>query len=180
MKPKSKNLIYLTLIAALIATSAYFYFTKQYIPQNQIQVYFNKDTKINNKLIKLTQDAEEYVYFAIYTFTRDDIKNALLAAKYRGLDVKGITDKKQIKEIDLQRKIVKELTEAGIPIALQDHDSIMHLKTLVTEKAYASGSYNWTTSGTFKNDEILEIGYNENVRKQYLDIIENLFKQYIN
>jgi len=54
----------------------------------------------------------------------------------------------------------------------------MHIKTLVTEKGYASGSYNWTTSGTFKNDEVLEIGYDEGVRSQYQEIIESLFNKY--
>ncbi len=177
MKNK-KDSIYLILIVALIAASAYFYFTKQYIPARQIQVYFNKETKVNKELIKLTRDAEEYVYFAIYTFTRSDIKDALLAAKYRGLEVKGITDKKQIKRIASQRKIINELKKAGIPIVVQDHDSIMHIKALVTEKAYASGSYNWTTSATYKNDEVLEIGYDEDVRSQYQKIIENLFNKY--
>ncbi len=63
------------------------------------------------------------------------IKDALLGAQHRGIDVRGIMDRKQSMEIDSQRKIFKELTEAGIPVVIQDHAAIMHLKTIVSEKA---------------------------------------------
>ena len=54
----------------------------------------------------------------------------------------------------------------------------MHLKALVTDKAYLSGSYNWTSAATNLNDEILEIGRDENIRKKYHDILEEIFNKY--
>jgi hypothetical protein len=41
---------------------------------------------------------------------------------------------------------------------------------LVTDKAYALGSYNWTEAATTLNDEILEIGTAEPLREEYLNI----------
>lgn len=142
------------------------------------EVYYNKTTELNKELVSLIQESNEYVYFAVYTFTRFDIKDALLGAKHRGVKVIGLMDKKQNQEIPNQGKIFNQLKEAGIPIYTQDHNYIMHLKVLVTEKAYASGSYNWTSNATTRNDEVLEIGKDPETVKKYTKLLENLFKKY--
>jgi phosphatidylserine/phosphatidylglycerophosphate/cardiolipin synthase-like enzyme len=175
-----KDLIYLLIIILLVGISAQFYYTYRYKPiaDRQIKVYYNQDRELNKEIINLTREADKFVYFSIYTFTRNDIKDALLAAKYRGLEVKGLTDRSQASQIDLQEKIIKELKDAGIPVSQQDHAGIMHTKVLVTDKAYASGSYNWTAAATDLNDEVLEIGKDEQVRKQYQNILEEMFRKY--
>ncbi len=98
------------------------------------------------------------MYFAVYTFTRDDIKDALLGAKFRGLIVQGIVDKDQTASLVSQTKLVKTLRDAGIPVAVQSHSGIMHLKAVVTDHGYISGSYNWTAAATKVNDEVIEVG----------------------
>jgi phosphatidylserine/phosphatidylglycerophosphate/cardiolipin synthase-like enzyme len=172
--------IYVVIIILLLALCGQFYYSYTYLPHQErdIQVYYNKDIEANKKIIDVIRDADQYVYFAIYTFTRADIKDALLGAKHRGLNVRGVVDKEQIAKIDDQRKIAQELRDAGIPISVQSHSAIMHLKTIVTEKAYVSGSYNWTASATNSNDEVLEIGRDEAVRKQYERVLQELFQRY--
>lgn len=180
----NKDLVYIIIIIGLTAVSAQFYYSFHLIPPNQalptknVEIYYNRDTQANQQIINQIQQADKFVYFAIYTFTRTDIKDALLGAKYRGLEVKGVLDKKQSTEIDAQTKIVKELRSAKIPVAFQTHSAIMHMKTVVTDKSYASGSYNWTASATDKNDEVLEVGTDDSIRKQYLKVIKELFKNY--
>ncbi|MEK7618501.1 MAG: phospholipase D-like domain-containing protein [Patescibacteria group bacterium] len=178
MKPQTKEKLYLAAIALLIAACAQFYFTYRYQPAHEVQVYYNQEQELNKEIMGIIRDADEYVYFAIYTFTRNDIKDALLGAKYRGVDVVGVTDKKQVSDIELQGKIINELRKADIPIYEHDHSAIMHLKTVVSEKAYASGSYNWTGAGTNNNDEILEVGKDEGIRKQYETVLRKLVEKY--
>ncbi len=175
-----REFIYIALIILLAGVAGQFWYTYRYVPvqEREIVVYYNKDEQLNKHIISTIRDADQFVYFAIYTFTKTDIKDALLAAKQRGLRVVGITDKEQIAQIENQRKIVDELKKAGIPVFVQSHSAIMHLKTVVTEKAYASGSYNWTQSATEANDEVLEIGRDESVRKQYQRVLEELFGKY--
>ncbi len=177
MKNK-KDIAFLTVIILLIGLCGQFYYSYRYQPAHQISVYYNQDHALNTEIINTIRDADQFVYFAVYTFTRQDIKEALLAAKYRGLEVVGVTDKVQYAGAPGQKQIIDDLREAGIPIYQQNHSGIMHLKTVVTEKTYASGSYNWTTSATNINDEVLEIGHDENLRKTYQDILEELFKKY--
>lgn len=175
---RSKDLYYLIAIAVLIGVSARFYYVFRYLPARQIEVFYNQDIRANQKVMQVIRDADQFAYFAVYTFTREDLKDALLGAKRRGLNVRGITDREQTEKIDLQKKNIKALRDAGIPVAVQDHLGIMHLKTLVTDKGYASGSYNWTGAATDLNDEVLEIGRDQAVRSQYQKVLEELLNKY--
>lgn len=176
----NKDFLYLTVIIVLIGLCGQFYYSYHYKPANErkVSVYYNHDIQANEKIIQTIQDADQYVYFAIYTFTRSDIKDALLGAKHRGLTVEGLTDENQLQQSEQQEKIIKELREAGIPLTVQSHSGLMHIKTLVTEKAYVTGSYNWTTAATETNDEILEIGYDPTIRRQYENTIKEVLAKY--
>jgi phosphatidylserine/phosphatidylglycerophosphate/cardiolipin synthase-like enzyme len=174
----TRDLAYLVVIALLLALCGQLYYTTRLHPAFETRVYYNHDEALNNQITSLIRDADKFVYFGIYTFTRQDIKNALLGAKYRGLDVRGITDRDQTDKVALQGKIIKELRDAGIPVAEQDHSGIMHLKAIVTDKGYASGSFNWTSSATNLNDEVLEVGTQEPIRNQYEKILREVITKY--
>jgi phosphatidylserine/phosphatidylglycerophosphate/cardiolipin synthase-like enzyme len=175
---KIKEGIYWGVIFVLLVFCARVYYTYSYAPAQEIRVYYNHDTQENKQIINLIQNADKFVYFAVYTFTKTDIADALLGAKHRGLAVAGVTDKNQLGSLASQQKIIKELSDAGVPIVTQDHSAIMHMKAVVTDKGYASGSYNWTAAATDSNDEVLEIGSDEIVRKQYETILRRVFQKY--
>ncbi len=141
----------------------------------QATVLYSLDRKQNDRaLIALIDNAHTYVYFAIYTFTLPDVAGALICAKERGVDVRGIVDKKN-STTSYEAPLIAKLRAAGIPLETQTHPTgIMHLKVLVTENAYASGSYNWTRSATQINDEVLEIGTNPTLRARYTDIVKQI------
>jgi len=145
------------------------------IAARDFTVLYSLDKKQNDQALVDTIDgAEKYVYFAIYEFTKENIVGALIRAKQRGLEVRGIMDAGQSQNA-AQAHIVSELKNAGIPLEFQKHEKgIMHMKVLVTDHAYALGSYNWTGSATTLNDEILEIGTAEPLREEYLDIVNKV------
>lgn len=148
---------------------------------NSIRVIYSLDQKRNDQeLIALINEAEDYVYFAIYTFTLPTIADALVEAKKRGVDVKGIMDSEQSRN-SYGAPITATLLNAGIPVVTERHatgNGIMHIKLLVTEQAYAFGSYNWTKSATTINDEILEIGTDKALRQTYENILKKLLDAY--
>jgi phosphatidylserine/phosphatidylglycerophosphate/cardiolipin synthase-like enzyme len=149
-------------------------FVLNYRVASQFHVIYSLDARHNDQeIIKVINDADKYVYFAIYYFSKSNIATALIEAKKRGLIVWGITDNEA--SLNSNKNIVAELRDAGITVETQKHpEGIMHMKTIVTDKAYASGSYNWTASATNVNDEVLEVGTNEGVRKQYLEIVKKV------
>lgn len=176
----NRDFIYIVIIAILLATCGQLVYSYKYIPHQgrRVEIFYNQDIEANRKVISTIENADKFVYFAIYTFTRNDIKDALLGAKHRGLEVRGITDKDQLAKIDLQEKIIKELRNAGIPVAVQNHSAIMHMKTVVTDKEYVSGSYNWTAAATDQNDEIIETGRDESIRRQYERVLGEVLGKY--
>ncbi len=134
----------------------------------------------DQELIAVIDGAKTHLYFAIYTFTHKGIAEALARAKTRGVDVRGVVDSGQFEE-QFSSSVREILEKAGIPLVAEKHPSasgIMHLKMLVTDSAYAHGSYNWTNSATTINDELLEIGTDPALRKVYEDFLLQLLEAY--
>mgnify|MGYP001567354374 CR=1 FL=1 len=143
-------------------------------------VYSLSEKRNDQELIALINAAEEHIYFAIYTFTLPSIADALVSAKKRGVDVRGVVDSEQSRN-SYGAPITAKLLDADIPLVTEKHatgNGIMHIKLLVTEQAYAFGSYNWTKSATTINDEILEIGTDPALRQAYENILKKLLEAY--
>ncbi|MCR4333603.1 MAG: phospholipase D-like domain-containing protein [Patescibacteria group bacterium] len=151
------------------------------LPQGSIRVVYSLDQKQNDKeIIALIDGAKSRIYFAIYTFTLPSIADALVAAKKRGIDVRGVMDSGQSSN-SYGAPITEKLLAAGISIVTEKHatgNGIMHIKAIVTDSAYALGSYNWTSSATNINDEILEIGTDPALRQAYENILKKLLTAY--
>jgi hypothetical protein len=144
-------------------------------------VIYSLDEKRNDEeIIALIDAAKTHIYFAMYEFTLHNIADALVAAKRRGVEVQGLVDAGESAN-SYDQPIMQELVGAGIPIEVQKHEGgsgIMHIKAIVTDSAYALGSYNWTSSATNVNDEILEIGTHPELRQTYENILKKLFASY--
>lgn len=170
--------VLLAIIAAFILILSTYIFTLKRDEasfQSEFQVIYSLDKRRNDqKIISLIDHAEHYAYFAMYTFTLSDVAEALIRAKQRGVDVQGITDAGQATTSE-EAFILQKLSAAGISVLTQKHlDGIMHVKALVTDQAYAIGSYNWTESATDANDEILEIGTDDFLRNRYFSIVKKI------
>lgn len=176
MKEKAKGPLGIVLLCIfctfLSGLATYSFVTHTY--NSQFSVFYSLDKKQNDKeIISVIDNADRYVYFAIYYFTKENIADALIRAHKRGLIVWGIVDRES--SVGASKVLVQKLKDAGVTVEVQKHDEgIMHIKAVVTDKAYASGSYNWTASATTANDEILEVGTNQFVRSKYLSILKQL------
>ncbi|HYF05312.1 MAG TPA: phospholipase D-like domain-containing protein [Patescibacteria group bacterium] len=180
-----RDIVYILVIGILAAFCVQLSYIKVVEPKLRAEpvgaeVIYNQEARADQKIIETIEAADKFVYFAVYTFTKDNIRDALLAAKIRGLEVRGVTDEEQIDRIKEQEALIKELRTAGIPVVEDNHSGIMHLKVVVTDKSFISGSFNWTAAATERNDEVLEYGTDEKLRKAYQNILEKLFKKYEN
>lgn len=122
-----------------------------------VDVYYAPEDLPLDHLVKLYDGARRYIYTAVYALTSPTVTKALVAAKKRGVDVRVITDRERLKD-SKQRTALETLRLAGIPIRVNIHDGLMHLKQVVVDdEINASGSMNHTTSGNRYNDERLDI-----------------------
>lgn len=144
----------------------------------QTEIIYNQTTRADLALTRIINEADTYVYFVIYTITNQEIVDALIAAKLRGLEVRGVADYGQSIQ-DFEKPLISKMRKYGIEIITPfKPEGIIHMKLLVTDKAYASGSFNWTRSAATVNEEILEIGKVRLLHDKYLGVFHSVYKKY--
>jgi phosphatidylserine/phosphatidylglycerophosphate/cardiolipin synthase-like enzyme len=122
-----------------------------------IEVYYAPEDEPLTKLTKIYDHASRYIYVAVYGLTSPLAVKGLVEAKKRGLDVRVITDRERLDD-QKQKTAVETLHLAGIPVLVNQHDGLMHLKQVVIDdEISASGSMNHTGSGNRYNDERLDV-----------------------
>jgi phosphatidylserine/phosphatidylglycerophosphate/cardiolipin synthase-like enzyme len=122
-----------------------------------VEIYYAPEDLPGDRLAALYEKARRYIYVAVYGFTYPPIVKALVAAKKRGVDVRVITDREKLND-PKQRAALKTLRLAGIPILINRHDGLMHMKQVVVDdEVNTSGSMNQTGSGNRYNDERLDV-----------------------
>jgi len=122
-----------------------------------IDVYYAPEDQPIDRVIGLYAHATRYIYVSVYALTAPSVVKALVEAKRRGLDIRVITDRERLND-PKQRSAVNTLRLAGVPIRINRHDGLMHLKQVVIDDVInVSGSANHTTSGNRYNDERLDV-----------------------
>lgn len=122
-----------------------------------IEVWYGPEDRPLEHLVQMYDRATRYIFVAVYGLTSPLTVKALVEAKRRGIDVRVVTDRERLEDVK-QRTALSTLREAGIPIKINRHDSLMHLKqAVIDDEINTSGSMNQTTSGNRYNDERLDI-----------------------
>lgn len=122
-----------------------------------VDVYYAPEDHPIDRVVHLYDRATRYIYVSVYGLTAPSVVKALVNAKHRGVDVRVITDRERLND-PKQHSAVKTLRLAGVPIRINRHDALMHLKQVVIDDAInTSGSANHTTSGNRYNDERLDV-----------------------
>lgn len=122
-----------------------------------VDVYYAPEDEPIDRVIDLYAYATKYIYVAVYGLTAPSVVKALVEAKRRGVDVRVITDRERLTD-PKQHSAVNTLRLAGVPIKINRHDALMHMKQAVIDDVVnTSGSANHTTSGNRYNDERLDV-----------------------
>lgn len=125
---------------------------------NTIQYYFTKNEDHPEKaLAEVINCSKTTLDIAIYSLSQKDIVNAIIKAKIRGVNIRIITDKQEAASKS-EMGVLEELKDRGIPIKINCHDGLMHMKvSIIDESIVTTGSYNYTQEASTKNDEVLVI-----------------------
>lgn len=122
------------------------------------EYYFSQDKgNPDQQLIKVISGAKSNLDIAIYSLTKESIVDAIIKAKSSGVNVRLITDKQESKSKSETKQLTK-LKAAGIPVKINSHKGLMHLKVTIADKSIVTtGSYNYTEAATKSNDEVLVV-----------------------
>jgi len=115
----------------------------------------NYQGSITEKLIQHIDDAKKTIHIASFEADLNDVANALIRAKKRGVDVRWITDDESgiLADTKPGRGQFKMLKAAGIPILDDGRGALMHDKFWIFDgQTIWSGSTNITVSGMFEQN----------------------------
>jgi len=133
-------------------------------------------------ILDAINQAKESIDFAIFYFTSDPVRDALLAAHERGVRIRGIWDALGSANASAPDE---ELCEAGIPILIEQTKGLMHNKLIVVDAfaqtpgarpSVVTGSLNWTSGGVSINNENTLVLYHPLVAAAYAFEFQNLWE----
>jgi phosphatidylserine/phosphatidylglycerophosphate/cardiolipin synthase-like enzyme len=146
------------------------------IDGTQVEVYFSPDDGTASSLIDLIERAQESVYFMAYSFTSDEIAQAMLDRAAVGVTVAGVFDESQVKsnrggEYD-------NMVSNGLDVHLDGNPERMHHKVIIIDgRLVITGSYNFSASAEERNDENTLIIHSPVIASQYLAEFERVYAE---
>ncbi len=138
-----------------------------------ISIYFSPDSDFEEEIIRLINNSQNSIYFLAFAFTNDKIADALIEAKNRGVEIKGVFDKDQN---DFQAgSEYNKLLENGIEAKLSENK--LHSKVFIFDSHIViTGSYNFTRSANDKNNENSLVIDDQNITNAYIDNFFSIYK----
>jgi phosphatidylserine/phosphatidylglycerophosphate/cardiolipin synthase-like enzyme len=119
-----------------------------------VELYFPRaGDEADKALATFLTEGTGLVRVAIYSLNRPIVVAALLEVKDR---LRLITDHVQSFGA-AQAAALRELQAAGVPIKVNHHSGLMHLKMAVRDGACCVGSFNYTNNAEMLNDEVLAV-----------------------
>lgn len=133
-----------------------------------VEIFFSPRGQVASRIVQLINSAQTSIQFLAYSFTSNDIGNAIIAKARDGLNVSGVVDHSQATQ---QGNEYDPFKQAGLDVHLDGNGKgLMHHKLIIIDHHIViTGSYNFTTSAEKTNDENLIIIDNADVAAQYME-----------
>ncbi len=128
-----------------------------------VQACFSPNGKCAAHVVREIGSAKKELLVAVYAFTSDDLANALVQAKKRGVAIQIVLDRdfdlanpsSKGKFLDAQKIPVRRISGAK-PVGAEKDAGLMHQKFAIIDRSVVlAGSYNWTYAAENSNDENL-------------------------
>ena len=139
-----------------------------------IEVYFSPEDGTLDRILTAVNAAQESISFMAYSFTSDELAEALIERAKSGVSVLGVFDEDQYHsnagtEFDT-------LKNAGIDVRLDGNPRLMHNKVIIIDhQVVITGSYNFSNNAEHNNDENTLIIHNQNIATQFLAEFQQIY-----
>jgi phosphatidylserine/phosphatidylglycerophosphate/cardiolipin synthase-like enzyme len=144
------------------------------IDSSQVETYFSPDDDTADHIVELVRSAQKEIRFLAYSFTSDEIAEAMLERAAAGVQVSGVFEEGQYysntgSEFD-------RLAAAGLDVRLDGNPRNMHHKViLIDNQIVILGSYNFSRNAEEFNDENTLIVHNAEMVAQFLTEFERVW-----
>ena len=146
------------------------------LPLNNAQVAFCPSPQCVSLTESAIDAAQQRIDVAMYSFTNDELGQALVRAKQRGVEVRVILEKQQS---TTQYSELELLKNANIPVRIDSNPQLMHHKFAVIDSEFViTGSMNWTANGVKENNENVLVIHSPELNAQFAQEFETLWKEF--
>lgn len=146
------------------------------IDGTRLETCFAPDDGCAAKLVRLLGSAQNSVRFMAFSFTSDELADAMIERIGSGVDIAGVMEETQVKSNSGTE--FNRLRSAGARVRLDGNPRNMHHKVLIIdERIVVLGSYNFSFFAESRNDENLIVVYDPQIAAQFLEEFEKVFAQ---
>lgn len=134
---------------------------------------------IERDLIYLIDNAKVSVHAAVYELDLENVTDALIDARRRGVDVRLVYDSEAMERGE-RPDVLRRLGDAGVLLVGDERSALMHNKFVVIDgETVWTGSFNLTGNASHKNNEnavILNIGFlANNYEREFREMFDGKF-----
>jgi phosphatidylserine/phosphatidylglycerophosphate/cardiolipin synthase-like enzyme len=141
-----------------------------------VESYFSPEDGTLQRLLAAVDGAQESICFLAYSFTVDELSQAMIERAAAGVKVMGVFDKDQYHSN--QGTEFDRLKNAGLDIRLDGNPRLMHHKVIIIDgKVVVTGSYNFSYNAEQNNDENTLIIHNQEFAGEYLAEFQRIYLQ---
>ena len=137
-----------------------------------LESYFAPEDHVEGRIVAVLRQARKSIRFLAFSFTSQDLGQALIERARAGVAVSGVVEKRGSEEEYAQ---LAPMRQAGLDVLTDGNPYVMHHKVfIVDEEIVITGSYNSTKSADRDNDENILIIHNPDIARQYLGEFERV------
>ncbi len=126
-------------------------------------------------ILTAINSAQKSVYFLAYSFTSDELAQALIERAQAGVKVEGVFDEDQYHSNEGTE--LDRLKSAGLDVRLDSNPRLMHHKVIIIDdQVVITGSYNFSYNAEHNNDENTLIIHNQALAGQYLAEFQKIYQ----
>ncbi len=135
-----------------------------------IQVLFAPEDEVASHLVPLIEQAQKSIRFMAFSFTHQELGDAVLARAKAGVDVKGIFE---TRGSETKYSELPTLYCAHVPVRQDGNPATFHHKVFVIDdKMVITGSFNFSDNADQSNDENVIVVTHSGIAAQYLHEFE--------
>ena len=137
-------------------------------------VYFSPHGGCADQVIFWIGKANSSIHILIYSFTLDGIREALIQAHGRNVQVEVVFERNNVNETGSE---YQNLKNADIDTRADGNSAYMHDKVMIVDgKVVLTGSYNWSAHAENENNENLVVITSENLASIYENEFQKIWK----
>ena len=131
-----------------------------------IEIYFASENNVIGEILQEINAAQSSIRFMAFSFTLDNMGDALLARANAGVDVQGVFE---TTGSETQFSEMRRLHCAGVAVRQDGNNGVMHHKVVIIDgQVVVIGSFNFSNNAVESNDENVVIIRNPDIANLYL------------